>query len=147
MQTEFESTAKVVDLIQQYINCYSLKSIDKEYFKVFKPIINDESLNDRIKNEFENYANVRPMIFRNLNSKQTTVIDFEQDIKDNFIEYSKDINLEIVHVKNHHFSILSKLSFICLAGKAIESELFRSTFNMNYKFIRRIINKILNRVG
>ncbi len=145
IEDEFPANPRIVELIQKYIDSYSLKSIDEDYFKVIRPLENPKKYSIRQLREVEQFCNVRPMIFSTITDQNITVIEYKNSIGEDFVKYSKDVLFDVTNFKNVEFNILFKLSFLCIAGRAHESIYFREKLGFKKSYFRSISNKIRNK--
>ncbi|GAA0752137.1 hypothetical protein GCM10009433_02950 [Psychroflexus lacisalsi] len=132
IKLEFDNELTISELIKLYTSIFSGKDIDQEYLLIAQPLVIDSDLLKRIVGEMENFANIRPMTFRYGNTSETTIVNYQSEIKKEFKEYSKEIGMDISKMREIHFVKLFHLSFLCLAGKATDDE------NLKEKIYRKL---------
>ncbi len=47
IENEFDAQTTVVELIQKYIDSYSLKKIDQEYLEICQPLVDNHEISKR----------------------------------------------------------------------------------------------------
>lgn len=132
--------------IENYINKFKLKEIDKEYLNVVNLLINKEKISSRVIKEIENFCNKRHFGFELSFNQSSTLYDFREKSISEFKEYSKDIGLDIVKLDESDYVCVSELCFICISGYAFEYKSFRKEYKIrlfissklkNYDYTKR----------
>lgn len=129
----YEKT-NINSFIEIYIKKFNIKTVDAEYFNIIKPLELDKDISSSVLGEIENYVNTNVNFLKSLKNEESFKIkSYRLRVKNGFINYAKDINLNIEKINENKFDIIFKLYLICIAGKSIENQNFRKSSYIKYR--------------
>lgn len=129
----YEKT-NINSFVEIYIKKFNIKTVDAEYFNIIKPLEIDKDISSRVLGEIENYVNTNVNFLKSLkNEGNFKIKSYRLGVKNDFINYAKDINLNIENINENKFDIIFKLYIICIAGKSIENKDFRKSSCIKYR--------------